>query len=218
MNRRIIPLSTAAAFLFAGALIAQQDTATPAQDNTTTSKDTKTSSRRATTNKMSASSTSATDLSSFAKKAAEGGLAEVELGRLASEKASNDRVKQFGQRMVDDHTKANKELKEAAKKDNIDLPTSLDKKDQAEVDKLSKLSGAAFDKAYMSHMVKDHEKDVNEFRKASRSSSSSDVKTFAEKTLPTLEEHLKMARDVHQEVAGSTAKKHTAEKNASSSQ
>ena len=191
MIRRIAPLSIAAAgFLFAGAVVARQD-ATP-------------STRQTTTHKMSTTdSTKSGDLSSFARKAAEGGLAEVELGRLAAERASSDRVKQFGQKMVDDHSKANEELKKAAKKQNIELPSALDKKDQAEVDKLSKLSGAAFDKAYMSAMVKDHEKDVSEFRKAARSAGSSEVKSFAEQTLPTLEEHLKLARDVHQELAGS---------------
>src|SRR6185312_1533412 len=96
----------------------------------------------------------------FAMEAAMGGMAEVKKGQLAVEKASNPDVKAFGQKMVDDHTKANEELKEVASKESIDLPTSLDAKQQAMVDKLSKLSGAAFDKAYMKDMVKDHDTDV----------------------------------------------------------
>ena len=195
MIRRISSLSIAAGFVFTGAVVAQQDATPPT--------------RQATTHKMSTDSTRSADLSSFAKKAAEGGLAEVELGRLAADKASSERVKQFAQKMVDDHSKANEDLKEAAKKENIDLPSSLDKKDQAEVDKLSKLSGAAFDKAYMSAMVKDHEKDVSEFRKAARSGGSSEVKSFAQNTLPTLEEHLKLARDVEKEVGGSHSAKNS---------
>jgi putative membrane protein len=133
--------------------------------------------------------------SDFVRKAAQGGMAEVELGRLATSKASNEKVKQFGQRMVDDHSKANNELKEVASRKGVTLPTSLDAKDQSTKDKLSKLSGAEFDKAYMEDMVKDHKTDVSEFRKESNSGSDPDVKSFASKTLPTLEEHLKLAED-----------------------
>src|SRR5581483_9505444 len=79
--------------------------------------------------------------STFAMKAAQGGMAEVKMGQLAEQKASSPEVKQFAQRMVTDHTKANSELKQAAAQDNITLPTSLDSKDQATYDKLSKLSG-----------------------------------------------------------------------------
>jgi putative membrane protein len=157
--------------------------------------------------KMSATtSTASHELSSFAKKAAIGGMAEVELGRLAAEKGSNDRVKQFGQRMVDDHSKANDELKQAASAAGIELPSEIDGKSKATIEKLSKLSGAAFDKAYMADMVEDHEHDVAEFTKAAKSPDSP-VGSFAGKTLPTLREHLKMAKDVDQEVAGAKAKK-----------
>ena len=143
---------------------------------------------------------------SFAHEAAIGGMAEVELGKLASDKATSADVKQFGQRMVDDHSKANDDLKEWAQKANVTLPTQLDAKHKATRDRLAKLSGAAFDRAYMHDMVQDHEKDVAAFRKASRSAHDADLKAFAAKTLPTLEEHLQQAKKVQGEVVGTTGR------------
>src|SRR5947199_10744429 len=99
----------------------------------------------------------------FVKKAAEGGLAEVELVQLAAQKATSDDVKKFGQRMVDDHSKANDELKSIAGNKNITTPQDVDAKHKALMDRLSKLSGPAFDRASMSEMVKDAQKDVNDF-------------------------------------------------------
>jgi putative membrane protein len=133
---------------------------------------------------------------SFVKKAAQGGLAEVELGKLATEKASSDDVKKFGQRMVDDHTKANDQLKQIAGNKGVSLPTDLDAKDQALKDRLSKLDGEQFDRAYMKNMVRDHTKDVSEFRKESTAAKDSDIKSFASQTLPTLEDHLKQAKSI----------------------
>jgi putative membrane protein len=141
---------------------------------------------------------------SFVTDAAKGGMAEVELGKLATEKASSDQVKQFGQRMVDDHSKANEELKTLAAQKNITLPTGIDAKDKALHDRLSKLSGHEFDRAYMQAMVKDHRKDVGEFKKESTSGKDADVKAFAAKTLPTLEEHLKQAESTTQAVVGTS--------------
>jgi putative membrane protein len=131
----------------------------------------------------------------FATGAAQGGLAEVELGHLAAQKGQSEKVKQFGQRMVDDHGKANEQLKSLAAKDNITLPTALNAKDQSLKDKLSGLSGADFDKMYMQSMVKDHQKDIGEFQKESNNGSNADLKAFAAQTLPTLQEHLRMAQD-----------------------
>ncbi|HLK51086.1 MAG TPA: DUF4142 domain-containing protein [Bryobacteraceae bacterium] len=136
----------------------------------------------------------------FITKAAQGGMAEVELGRLASQHASNDKVKQFGQRMVDDHSKANDELKKVASKQGATIPSALDPKDQAELDHLSKLSGAEFDRAYMQDMVKDHRMDVAEFRREANNGQDPDVKAFASKTLPTLEDHLKTAEETQKEL------------------
>jgi putative membrane protein len=103
--------------------------------------------------------------------------------------------------MVDDHSKANDDLKQAATAEGIDLPSEIDAKTRATIDKLSKLSGVEFDKAYMKDMVKDHEHDVAEFAKAAKHSDSP-VGSFAGKALPTLRDHLKMARDVEKEVGG----------------
>jgi len=132
----------------------------------------------------------------FVRKAAEGGLAEVELGKLATQKASSDEVKKFGQRMVDDHSKANDQLKQLAQQKGVDLPTQPDAKDQATKKRLEKLSGEQFDKAYMQDMVKDHTKDVAEFQKESNSAKDPDVKNFASQTLPTLQDHLKEAKSI----------------------
>lgn len=142
----------------------------------------------------------------FVTKAARGGLAEVELGNLAKQKASSDQVKQFGDRMVSDHSKANSDLKTLAQNKNITLPTDLSAKDKALRDRLSKLSGDQFDRAYMQAMVKDHTKDVNEFRRESQSAKDPDVKAFAAKTLPTLEEHLQLAQQDAKAVATSGTK------------
>ena len=132
----------------------------------------------------------------FVMDAAGGGMAEVEMGQLAKEKGSSEAVKQFGQRMVDDHTKAGDQLKELASQKGVTVPQQLSPKDKATRDRLEKLSGEQFDKAYMSDMVKDHTKDVAEFKKESQSAKDSDVKDFAAKTLPTLEDHLREAKDL----------------------
>jgi putative membrane protein len=139
----------------------------------------------------------------FVREAAAGGMAEVELGNLAQQKASSEEVKSFGKRMVDDHSKANDELKTLAQSKNITLANDLTAKDKALKDRLDKLSGAAFDRAYMQAMVQDHKKDVNEFRHESTSAQDPDVKQFAAKTLPTLEDHLKMAQDANKAVGTS---------------
>lgn len=133
----------------------------------------------------------------FMTEAATGGMEEVELGRLAAQKAQSPDVKKFGQRMVDDHSKAGDELKQLATRKGVTLPTDMTDKQKADKEKLSKLAGAAFDKEYMSMMVDDHDKDVKEFQIVSASSSGdADVKAFATKTLPTLEEHQRMAKEI----------------------
>jgi putative membrane protein len=147
-------------------------------------------------NSGSMSSGMSTADKTFVKKAAQGGMAEVELGKLATERASNPDVKQFGQRMVDDHSKANDQLKEVASSQNIMLPQSLDAKDEALKQKLSALSGAAFDRAYMSDMVKDHTQDVAEFQHESSAGQDPAIKNFASQTLPTLQSHLREAKKI----------------------
>jgi putative membrane protein len=138
----------------------------------------------------------------FLHEAAAGSLAEVELGKLAQERAANAHVKEFGARMAKDHAKANDELKPIADAKNVALPSAPDKKTQREYDKLAKKSGADFDKAYMKHMLDDHKKDVKEFQKEAQKGKDADLKNFASSTLPTLEEHLRLAQTTYDEVRG----------------
>jgi putative membrane protein len=103
-------------------------------------------------------------------------------------------VKQFGQKMVDDHGKANEKLKQLAASKGVELPADIDRSARREHDKLSKLSGADFDREYMKHMVSDHKKDVKDFEREAKAAKDPDVKTFASDTLPTLQQHLQLAQ------------------------
>lgn len=132
----------------------------------------------------------------FLLEAAQGGAMEVELGTLATQKAGNEEVKRFGQRMVDDHTKANQQLMELAKRKNVDVPAAHGAAHDKMGKQLSALSGEAFDRAYMRHMVTDHQKDVKAFHQEATAGGDSDVKTFAQRTLTVLQEHLKEAERI----------------------
>jgi putative membrane protein len=133
------------------------------------------------------------DAQTFVREAAIGGMAEVELGELATGKASSDAVKQFAQRMVTDHSKTNAELKTLAHSKGLTLPTELDAKHKQARDIVAALSGAAFDRAYMDQMRKDHHQAVSDFRQQSSSGSDAELKGWAAKTLPTLEQHMQLA-------------------------
>ena len=141
----------------------------------------------------------------FIKKAAQGGLAEVQLGQLATEKADSPDVKQFGQKMVDDHSKANDQLKQVASNKGVTVPDKLSAKDAATKARLEKLSGKAFDRAYMRDMVMDHTKDVSEFRTEAKTAKDPDVKSFASQTLPTLQDHLKQAKSIAPKAGAKTS-------------
>jgi putative membrane protein len=143
----------------------------------------------------------------FAKDAAEGGMMEVKLGQLAQDKGSSDAVKNFGKRMVDDHSAANEKLKGVADQESVNLPTELNRHDQQMYDKLSKLSGDAFDRAYAKDMVRDHQDDIAAFQQEANNGRDPQIKTFATNTLPTLQDHLKMARDMQRSVNGSSPAK-----------
>ncbi len=130
----------------------------------------------------------------FMNDAAPGGMAEVELGKMAASKSQNAEVKAFGQKMVDDHTKANDELKQLAAQKKVTLPPDLMPAHKQLMEKLSKLSGADFDKEYVAAMVEAHEKDVAAFENVSKTAADADVKVFATKTLPTLKMHLEMIK------------------------
>lgn len=138
----------------------------------------------------------------FMSKAESGGLHEVALGKMTKTNAASADVKAFGERMVTDHTKANAKLIEAAREAGIKPRTTMLPDHQAHVDRLFKLTGAEFDKAYMEHMVKDHKEDVALFEKAAKEAKDEKVKAFAAETLPTLKEHLKMAEKANAAVKG----------------
>jgi putative membrane protein len=168
---RIILLSTAMA-LCPAVLLAQSDAATPTE---------------AQKDKM------------FLRKAAAGGLAEVQLGKLATQKAAAQDVKDFGQKMVTDHTALNSQMAPIADSMSVPLPTKLSTEDQAEYDKLNALSGDDFDKEYVSFMVKDHHQDLREFRTEAASTSNPTLRAAVDKGSKVIYEHMtmidKMARE-----------------------
>jgi putative membrane protein len=136
----------------------------------------------------------------FVLTAAKGGMAEVALGELAGMNAKNDAVKRFGQRMVADHGKANQALADLAQDKGVELPKDVDRAHKGVQDRLAKLQGDAFDRAYVEEMVKDHRKDVKEFERASTSAKDPAVKAWAGKTLPTLREHLREVENLSAKV------------------
>lgn len=130
----------------------------------------------------------------FMMDAAQGGMAEVKLGELAEKNGASADVKAFGKKMVEDHSNANTELKAVAAKKNLTLPTDVNSEQKEMYDKLAKMSGADFDKAYVKGMVEDHEKDVADFKKQADSGNDSDAKAFAAKVLPVITGHLEMIK------------------------
>jgi putative membrane protein len=127
----------------------------------------------------------------FYKKAAEGGMAEVELGKLVQDKSPTSSVKEFGGMMITDHSAANDKLKAIAERKNIKLPTSPSVAQMATKAKLEVLSGTTFDKSYIKGMVNDHQEDIKEFQTEASQGQDPDAKAYAAATLPTLKAHLK---------------------------
>jgi len=125
-----------------------------------------------------------------------GGLTEVALGKLAVEKGSSDAVKQFAQKMIDDHTKANDEMKQLTTGGGMTLPDALDSKHQSRVDKLARLSGAEFDKAYIKDQQNFHQQNVKEFQQEAQYGAVAQVKDLASKSLPALQQHVELAKDL----------------------
>jgi putative membrane protein len=138
--------------------------------------------------------------SSFVVSAVSGGIMEVQLGELARQKAGNQAVKDFGNQMVEDHSKANSELSQLLRGKGFRITDSLQEKHQKHISMLREKTGAAFDKAYVDHMVKDHEEDVKAFEKASKEAKDADIKAFATKTLPVLKMHLENIKRVQKDV------------------
>ena len=136
----------------------------------------------------------------FVNKAATGNLAEVELGRVAAQRAARPSVRSFGERMVTDHGRSSEQLASLARSKGIEVPTALEPSQQAVRDRLSSLSGNDFDRDYMSEMVRDHTEDIALFERAAQSSTDPDLKAWAAQSLPMLREHLALARQVNSEV------------------
>jgi putative membrane protein len=132
----------------------------------------------------------------FVTAAAQGNLAEVEVGKLALKQATQTEVKQFAERMVQDHTQAYNELKVLARQQNITFPTGIGKQNQATLTNLSKLSGSAFDQTYMNNMVEAHIKTESLCEQEGQQGEDPVLKTWAAKILPTVKEHLQMARSI----------------------
>jgi putative membrane protein len=156
--------------------------------------------------KKSSSATKSMTDQAFVIDAAKGDMAEVELGKVAASKATNEQIRKLAKRMVDDHTKALDDLRAVAKKDSITLPAAVDPNDEAIKDRLDSLSGTPFDRAYMDAIIKDHRQDVVEFRTQSKTAKNADVKGYATKMLPMLEEHLKVAQSTSRAVRGTSSK------------
>jgi putative membrane protein len=136
----------------------------------------------------------------FMKNAAIGGLAEVELGKLAQQNGHAQQVKDFGSRMVQDHGQAGDQLKSIAQQKGVQLPQQLDSEHMAMRERLAKLQGDAFDRAYMRAMTSDHDKDVKEFRKEAQTAKDPDLKRFARDTLNTIEQHDQLAHNVDRQL------------------
>ncbi|HLX61544.1 MAG TPA: DUF4142 domain-containing protein [Planctomycetota bacterium] len=128
----------------------------------------------------------------FAKEAASGGMFEVEAGKLATKKGGSEQVRSFGAQMIVDHQKANEDLKALAAKKGWSLPTKIDEKHQQQLDHLSTLSTAEFDRAYVDGMIQDHRGDLSEFQRASRELTDADLRAFAGRVAPMVEHHLSM--------------------------
>jgi putative membrane protein len=194
MNRKYIPLLILllAAAISPGALVAQIDLGSPNQQ---------TNPARPAPDSTSIPGDSAQDMQdkAFLRKAAEGGMAEVQLGKLATEMASADDVKAFAQKMVDDHMQLNNTMAPIAQSRGVAPPKKMSKANQAESDKLSTLSGDAFDKEYIAYMVKEHHADLREFRIEATTTTDPELKAAVDKGAQVIHHHMvivdKLAQD-----------------------
>ena len=137
----------------------------------------------------------------FMMAAAQGGMLEVKLGDLAAQKGTRDDVKNFGQKMVTDHTQINNDMKALAGQKGVGLPDGLDAKHQAMYDKLAALSGPDFDKEYIASMIKAHKKDLKSFKKESADTQDADIKSALDKAIPVVEMHLNMIEGIKKQSA-----------------
>lgn len=133
----------------------------------------------------------------FMHETAMAGVAEVLLGQIALQRASNEEVKQFAHAIVNDHTVADQQLRNIAEKKNVNLPVLPDEERKTLADRLSRLKGSAFDRQYMSAMVEGHQKTVESFKEQAERGQDLEVRAFADRNLPVLQQHLDHAKDLH---------------------
>lgn len=194
--QRLIPYVIATALMGSMCMAQSANTYDQSQDKS-----------QSTPSSMSHGSTTKSPDHAFIMKAAQGGMAEVSMGNLAKQNGNSDAVRQFGDRMVTDHSQANDQLKQLAQQKGITLPADVSMKDKATSKMLESKKGTDFDKAYVSDMVKDHETDVAEFRREAENGKDPDVKAWAQKTLPVLEQHLASAKQIASQMGVDTTKK-----------
>jgi len=180
-------LAITTAFALVTAVSCSKKSTETASNTSPTSADRTSSADRSTTGALNS-----TDKDFFTK-AARGGMAEVELGNLAQQRGSSDAIKNFGKKLVNDHTKLNNDLRDIAVRQNLTLPMDLSSEERRTIDKLSKLSGASFDREFWKDSVSEHRDDIAEFRKEVDKGENQALKDFAASSIPILEEHLRMA-------------------------
>ena len=178
--------------LFIGcmAIFSACNSSTTTEDTVDSAKDVNDSMMSNDTSNMNPAAPVTEDDANWAVEVANAGMTEVELSKLAQDKATSQRLKDFANMMVTDHTKAGDQLKQLAASKNITLPAGLSDKSQKKLDDLNKKTGADFDKAYRDDMLDDHKDAVDKFQKASNDLKDADLKSFATQTLPTLQMHL----------------------------
>ena len=133
----------------------------------------------------------------FMKDAAQSGMAEVKMGELASSNGESQPVKDLAQKLVTDHGKANAELKQLATKKSVMLPDAVSEEQKKMLEHLTSLKGREFDTAFKQHAVENHQKSVDKFKTAAEKAKDADLKAFAAKTLPTLQQHLALAKQLN---------------------
>lgn len=210
MTRTTVAAAVAALFLVSAPALHAQTTgtsgsATPSATATAGSGGASAASAsRAGDKSASASASSQLDRADrkFIERAAEDGMKEVEVSKTVASKAADPGVKAFAERMVKDHSDANKKLMDLAQSKGLNIPSDLKKGDRRDVDKMAKMDPDKMDRSYMKDQVKDHKRDVKEFEKESKNAKDADVKKFASDTLPTLQEHLQMAQDTDSKLKG----------------
>jgi putative membrane protein len=186
IHRQLLP-SLAIMLLFSAPALAQQQMGGP-QHNATRPNTTQ-------PNTTQQRELSQKDLD-FIKNAAMGGMTEVELGKIAEQKAHSPDVKSFGARMVHDHSRANEQLATIAKKRGAAVPQQLDTEHTQMRERLTKMQGEAFDRSYIRMMVVDHDKDIKAFRQEAQLGHDRELKRFARETLAMVEQHDKLAHDI----------------------